>query len=42
MCNRVCEDFRGPMEMEEMDHYFQCLVAEDFCFRPMQLLDLVV
>jgi hypothetical protein len=30
------------MEMEERDHYFQCLAAEDFCFRPMRLLDLMV
>ncbi len=39
---------RGPMEMVEMNHYFQCSAEtkvlckpEDFLFRPMGLLDLV-
>jgi hypothetical protein len=29
-----CENFRGPMEMVEMDHYFQCSAKKiGFCVR---------
>jgi hypothetical protein len=44
-----CENFRGAMEMVQMDHYFQCSAQnrvlrkpEDFLFNPMGLLDLGV
>jgi hypothetical protein len=30
ICNRVCENFRGPMEMLERDHSFQCLAEYSY------------